>query len=628
MIQPDTQRLAVQYSIAGLVVVASLLLPGFAGAAAGPAERPLLDPSKIPPVFKTGRYRSARWDGGPIEAEKGRLSGWPNFLTEDPRQVMEATRDWYNPRTIEFLKTAHINWAWVTWSVGFSPASEKEQWDLVSRYIELCHKNDIRVAAYFSIGNMFWKDMFEKMPESIAWVERLEDGSPLFYSRPHRYMAEISHPGWMRLQRQRVEAAARAGTDAFWIDNTFSYYGEEKVAKFLDDVYEVTSRINPRIVIMSNYNRGVLTWGRLQNGVTTEDGEEPGYFADQAGEPLVTNAGLLRHAYAIGEGWRPVSVEFGGRHNGDSTGTSRMTRPMAPRRWQLAIAECAMYGVSLEPYFEGLFLRDLYFGEARAIEGLKAIGVYNSFLERHEDYYTEPQSLARVAVLAGTTDEILPYLNRLSRENLNYDVLFNYQLPPPPQLQQYRVVVLPNTNPLSADWGEALGKWVEEGGTLMAIQDASIFAPGTAAPDHEMILGPILGISRRTLPTEIHRRPRGKGIAIYLPQLPPAKDLARLIREHVGNSEVMDIETRPAILSNIVRQPDKKRIVLHLLNYQQNLEKDVMIRVRRPVAKVEVFSPDAISSRQASVRKHQGGSEIIVPELRTYDLIAIYGDSR
>jgi hypothetical protein len=626
MIQPEKHRFTHHGYIGALIIAAFLLGPHVATAQTGSAPRPILDPSKVPAFFKAGRFRSARWDGGPIEAEKGRLSGWPNFTADDPRQVMQATRDWYNPRTIEFLKTAHINWAWVTWSVGFSLATEKEQWEIVRRYIELCHKNDIRVAAYFSIGNMFWKDMFEKMPESIAWVDRHKDGSPRYYSRPHRYMADISHPGWMNLQRQRVEAAARAGADAFWIDNTFGEYGEESVAEFLDDIYEVASKINPRVVIMSNYNRRILTWGRLQNGVTTEDGEEPGYFADRAGEPLVINAGLLRHAYAVGEGWRPVSVEFGGRHNDDATGTTRMTTPMAPHRWQLAIAECAMYGVSFEPYFEGLFLRDLHFGEAKALEGLQAIGAYNAFLERQEDYFANPQSLAKVAILADATDAVLPFLDRLSRENLNYDVIFNYQRPDLSALNPYKVIVLPNTNPLSPEWGKALAEWVEDGGTLIAIQDASMFAPGGAAPTHEMVLGPVLGISRHKLPAEIHRQSRGKGVAIYLPQLPTVSGLTRLIREQAGRSETVAVEPRQAILSNVAFQPEENRIILHLLNYRQDRQRDVNVRVRRPVTKVEILSPDALSDRKAPVKKVGDDWEITVPDLRTYDLIAIYAD--
>jgi hypothetical protein len=596
------------------------LLPNLAVAQDSSAARPILDPSKIPTFFKTGRFRSARWDGGPIEAEKGRLSGWPNYTADDPRQVLQATRDWYNPGTIELLKKAHVNWPWVTWSVGFSPETERLQQELVARYIELCHRENIHVAAYFSVGNMFWKDMFEKVPDSFAWVDRMPDGGPRFYSRPNRYMADIANREWMKLQHERVEAAVRAGADALWIDNTFAYCGEKKVTNFLDEIYEAAARTNPHVVIMSNYNHGILTWGRLQNGVTTEDGKEPGYDGVSGSRPgWVTNAGLLRHAYAIGEGWRPVSVEFGGRTHGD-----RMTTPMAPAKWQLAIAESAMYGVSLEPYFEGMFLRDLYFRVPEAKKGLEAIGAYNAFLERNEELYTHPESLARVAVLTDTTDTVTPFLESLSRENLNYDVMFNYQHPAERKLENYRVIVLPHTNPLSAEWRQALENWTNAGGTVIAIQDASMFSPGAAAPGDEMVLGPLLGISRRRLPNEIHKAAKGNGEAIYLPETPRGGDLARLIREHAASSEAVSVETRPAILSNVVEQPEKNRMILHLLNYRQDRQQNLRVHVRRPLGKVELFSPDSIRIRKPAVRRKDGEWEIVIPELMTYDVVAIY----
>jgi len=66
----------------------------------------------------------------------------------------------------------------------------------------------------------------------------------------------------------------------------------------------------PHIVILSNYNVGGLARARLQNGVTTEDGQEPGYYMDGVCPPLelarqhctleqkpylATNAGLIRY---------------------------------------------------------------------------------------------------------------------------------------------------------------------------------------------------------------------------------------------------------------------------------------------------------------------------------------------
>ena len=94
-----------------LMVVLTALLPlaGTGVAQDQPHPRPILDPASVPAWFQTGKFRSARWDGGPIEAEKGVLSHWVNYTEDDPRQILQATRDWYNPRTVELLRMAHIN---------------------------------------------------------------------------------------------------------------------------------------------------------------------------------------------------------------------------------------------------------------------------------------------------------------------------------------------------------------------------------------------------------------------------------------------------------------------------------------------------------------------------------------
>lgn len=284
-----------------------------------------------------------------------------------------------------------------------------------------------------------------------------------------------------------------------------------------------------------------------------------------------------------------------------------------------------MHHVSFEPFLEGLFLRDLYFGEPGALEMLHAIGDYNDFLERNAQYYSHPQSLARVAVLSDTTDAVVPYLNQISEQNLNYDIIFNYQSPREKSLTQYKIIVLPNTNPLGIHWCAAFAAWVRRhGGTLIAVQDASLFSPGPASTKQDFGLGELLGISKENIPGSTVTRRRGKGLAIYLPDLPPAGELVSLLRFYLKKVEVVEVEPRNAILSNFVYQPEYRRVVLHLLNYRQELEKGIRVHVRMLAKRAEILSPDQLNAAQALVQTYSGGSDIFVPELQTYNLLAIY----
>jgi hypothetical protein len=263
------------------------------------------------------------------------------------------------------------------------------------------------------------------------------------------------------------------------------------------------------------------------------------------------------------------------------------------------------------------------------MEGLRAIGAYNSFLEQNEQYYIDPRSLSRIAVLSDTTDTVVTYLNRLSENNLNYDVIFNYQAPREEHLKQYKVIVLPNTNPLSKSWCEVLAKWVQnDGGTLIVVQDASLFSASPVPAKENFGLGKLLEISKSEIPTSMKVIFRGQGTAVYLPNLVPAGEMCSLIQRYAGQSELVEVEKRDAILSNVAYQPKYRRVVLHLLNYRQDLEKEVRVTVRAPVEKIEILSPDHLGDTKAQVTQRGDSSEIIIPELQTYDVVAIYLSSK
>ena len=84
-------------------------------------------------------------------------------------------------RTISLLRQAGINMVWVTFSNGFSIQTEQAHQEQVRRYIEACHRQGIHVMANESIANMFWEDMFERVPESHNWLQIGGDGKPVPY---------------------------------------------------------------------------------------------------------------------------------------------------------------------------------------------------------------------------------------------------------------------------------------------------------------------------------------------------------------------------------------------------------------------------------------------------------------
>jgi hypothetical protein len=101
-----------------------------------------------------------------------------------------------------------------------------------------------------------------------------------------------------------------------------------------------------------------------------------------------------------------------------------------------------------------------------------------------------------------------------------------------------------------------------------------------------------------------------------------------LIQQYLQRSELVEVEPHEAILSNVAYQPEDQRVILQLLNYRQDLAQQLHIQVRAPVTKVEILSPDSLADTRAKVQVQGQDWEIIVPELRTYDLVAIYLNGR
>jgi hypothetical protein len=523
----------------------------------------------VPEWARTGNFTFARWDGGPIEVSKGALSGWPGFVAPDP-QVTYATSNLYDPATIELIARAHVNWIWVTWSVGFSNQTEEPQQVLLTKYIEECHRHGIRVTAYLSIGNMFWKDMFLHVPESKDWVLRI-NGQPVPYGTADyaavggvtRYMADLSLEAWQEYTLARVVAAVKAGADAIVFDNSVSIYSRELLEQFTARALARAREVNPQVVLSSNYSRDLVIAARAENALTSEQGLEPGMFASQGAPPdpwnsapsfvtvsnglLALNAGLLRTLWAVSQGVRPVAVEYGNRHSGD-----RFLNTLPPAHQKLALAECAAFHAANEQYHESETLRDLFFGQdAATIENWDAVAQYNSFFQQYAEFYREPTSLAGVAVVVDAKVGDLPFLNTLAAHNLIFDVVFEEDTTPA-NLEQYRIVIAAPSVAVRSGWKRYEDVMPAE---LEAVSPGSVTAPDS-------------------------------------------------------------------VVVNFNGQSQTRRMLIHLLNYADTPVFDTDLKVNGRFATARVLSPD-IDPRSIPVQADGKFTEIRIPELRTYDVVVL-----
>jgi hypothetical protein len=522
----------------------------------------------VPEWARTGNFSFARWDGGPLEVSKGELSGWPGFVVPDP-QVIYATSNLYDSGTIGLIGRGHVNWVWVTWSVGFSNQTEEAQQVLVRRYIEECHRNGIHVTAYLSIANMFWEDMFLHVPESREWVLKI-NGQPVPYSAADyaavgnvtRYMADLSLEAWQQYTLGRVIEAVNAGADAIVFDNSSAIYGRELLEQFTARVLAEARKRNPHVLLSSNYSRDLIIAARTENAITSEQGWEPGIFNSQGAPPdrwnsapdflrvsegwLVLNAGLLRTMWAVSQGVRPVAVEYGNRHAGD-----RFLNTLPPAHQKLALAECAAFHAANEQYHESSTLRDLVYGQEPAVENWNAVMQYNSFFQKYAEFYQEPVSLAGVAVIVDAKVSDLAFLDELAASNVIYDVVFE-QDATRENLARYPIVLASPSVPLHPGW----------------------------------------------------RR---------FEEVPPSE---------LENASPGSVIAADAVLVNIHAQSRVSRVLVHLLNYANTPAVDVELKVKRRFSSARLFSPDR-DAGSITVQSDGQFTRIRIPELRIYDLVVL-----
>lgn len=319
----------------------------------------------VPSWAETGRFRYARWDGGILDVVKGVLPGWPSW--REPAQLL-AVAEWYERRNVELLELAQVNWIWVTFSNGFSLWSELPHQVRLRDFISECQRHDVHVITYMSIANVFYEDVFAREPRSKEWIAVNNVGQPIPYGSANytglasntRYLACLQHPEWGAYLKQGIGRAVEAGCEGIVWDNAviercycprceanfaswrgragapndsmaWTTYYREMISALVPDLHSFAQELKPNLLMYVNANRGLYSLNRTGNAVSSEDGTELGLDADGT---VVRNIGLLRYRWAIGEGWRPVRMEYGGRLR---TGPleSRFTIPMTPRSHQL-----------------------------------------------------------------------------------------------------------------------------------------------------------------------------------------------------------------------------------------------------------------------------------------------------
>lgn len=457
----------------------------------------------------------------------------------------------------------HVNCEWVIGTPGIAPGLGYQttfntprfekfpalgDWDLIREYLPHARDNGIHVLAYL---NQHWFS-FEFAAQHPGWEQLLADGrtygsvNPLYghgttlcvnspwrdwsFSLIREAMATgidgvfldgpVIFPGACYCEFCRAKYRERTGNDLppveDWADpnwKTFVDFREDSMAEYLRDARAALREVNPEGVIFLNagsWHGG--GWRVARNiekcGPHQEFNGAELFFHPGPDRFLFSWAATAKHLMA---GGKPAVV-----FSHHCLGAWHYI-PLPPIEAQLAYAQSVACGAN--PWF-AIFDYALDHSREESVAPIREIG---GFLERHEEYYTQTESAADVALLfstqsntyyvshrsdlyrdtgsgreqdlvmdtgsgkmvvdwrkrKGICDDLQGssfqgYYATLTQEHIPFDVILDADLTPE-RLSRYRVVILPNTACLSDAQAAALRAYVAAGGNLVASFETGLY---------------------------------------------------------------------------------------------------------------------------------------------------------
>ena len=568
----------------------------------------------LPAWLRSGTVRFARFDGGPLEAQKSLRSSWGARFSPQDREITTHLYGSYGDRMVDLLEQAKINFVWVTYSAGFSWQDEETQRVAVREIVNKLHAHGIKVAAYLCAHTVFWESLFKDVPQSVKWITFDSKGVPYRFSDgldAMRFIADIDNPEWVEYQKRRIGGIIDDGFDAIFIDNTnidFHSNSEASLSRFLDQVLDYAHR-EKKSNIPFFTNLGLRTQFTLLNRymdfIYGESWVEPGVWGNQWD---VSNVRRDRFVKGLNPGRKPLVTEYSLFHKG-----SRDDSFLEVHSQKLSIAEAATFGASYTWDMEGPFDTALVMQHPKALESWAAISQYNGFLADHTSLYTDAVNVTPWIVLLPDSldpdfgwEGSVPRLDFLAKNSVLCDFKLVGRITKK-DLAAYEGVIVPAYSSLSAERKELLRDYQQGGGKVFVFPETSRAS----------------GLNAEILPVSENSSAENKTAE--------AQTLAEIISLAPAATRVEMSGTSNHVLANVTSVQDGRGLVVHLLNYDQShvaaglklklvLGKDFQNFAGRKPA---LLSPDTANSVIQNIQWKGSTLEATLPPIDNYSVIVL-----
>ncbi|MCK4464691.1 MAG: beta-galactosidase trimerization domain-containing protein [Bacteroidales bacterium] len=391
----------------------------------------------------------------------------------------------------------------------------------------------------------------------------------------------------------------------------------------------------------------------------------------------VTNSPVLKYAAGASRGISPTYLSYLGDPTSETHNPISALNPLL----KLSIAESNANQASYVylPVWEGYGAES---EKAKAAEEIvRGVSEYNSFLAKNEHLFLGSKPYTNVAILisveqtyAGYKTYAMAVSRMLLDEQIPHVMLVDDDVKPE-VLEKYDLVILPEVPMMSDDKLNTLERYVKEGGGLLVMGPSAKYDE-IGRPRKKLGISRLFkdkepwghldhGIDQTLGVNTILKNEYEKGRVIFIPT-DAYISLPMTGREKVVIFEGLSFVTTGKLLSlnqvfgEIVQwaaggsypvyclapytvechpliQPDKSRIVVHLVNYKVDLEgniieeKDTRLKVLLPegtkAKKVKLVSPDDVTEKVLEMKElNENGQnyvEFIVPSISIYSLAVI-----
>ncbi|HOO55517.1 MAG TPA: hypothetical protein PLN69_01760 [bacterium] len=578
-------------------------------------------PENVPDWAKPGTFQFIRIDGGLIEAMKAERTHWGREFSEEEKDVLTNIYTKYQDTLFEKLKEAGFNWIWVTWSCGWSFKEENENRKQLRALIKRAHEEGIKVTTYLSASNMFWESTFRDESESVTWL-LIKNGKPQNYGgpmNPMRFIADARNEDWREYMLNKAKLAINAGADAVFFDNII---GDHDALRYMFSQYQaMASRIakkknKPKVPLYVNahldiekldiHDSSEIIWNEF--GTTT-----PGVW------PVgwdVSNVRKTRFIMGAKHDWQPHKFEDDKYYCGP-----REKCFPDPVGQKLSIAEAWAFGSSFSRNIEGKFLKSVILGEPEGTAAWQAIAQYNNWINANNDFYTEVEPVAKIAVLSthdgrgykGMPDHAMS--ETLIKENVMFGnkVMTRFDRGAP--FSSYKVLIIPDVLKKLDDGEKAMiQQFASSGGKVFAKHpdetdekygDTSLYGSLEYTPLPEDVLE---GITENTVSAEFI-----DGI------------------QTAAGGAVLKVDNEDYIVANVMKKRAAPVFFVHLINYEHSTpEQDIRVTLDlsdyiKDISgyAVRLYSPDGAAGEPVALEKSGARVSFGVDRVLHYTIAAV-----